>query len=351
MSPDWKNALYYGDNLDVLRRHVRSESVDLVYLDPPFNSNQDYNVLFAERSGKRAAAQIKAFEDTWRWDQAAAAAFQEVVESGGKVSQVMQGFLISLDPSDLLAYLSMMAPRLVELRRVLKPSGSLYLHCDPSASHYLKQLMDAIFGPGNFRNEIVWKRTFAHGGARRFGPVHDVLLFYSRSDAYRWQSIHVEYSESYVRDFFRFQDPDGRRYRSTILTGSGVRRGASGQPWRGIDPTASGRHWAIPGYVRDLLGDPPPRDTQEALDRLDEIGRVLWPDKPGGAHRSSSTSMTCLEPPYRTSGRIFLRSPPRRRNGLATQPRSRKRCSSGSSLRAARRATWYSIPSVAARRP
>lgn len=276
------NLLYYGDNLDVLRRHVPAESVDLVYLDPPFKSNQDYNVLFAEQSGKRAAAQIKAFEDTWRWDQAAAAAFQEVVERGGKVSQVMQGFLISLDPSDLLAYLSMMAPRLVELRRVLKPTGSLYLHCDPAASHYLKQLMDAIFGPTFFRNEIVWKRTFAHGGAKRFGPVHDTLLFFTRSDSYTWVPQHTIYTESYIENFFKYEDPDGRRYRSTILTGSGTRKGGSGMPWRGIDPTASGRHWAIPGYVRDLLGDPPPKDSQEALDRLDYIGRVLWPDKAGG---------------------------------------------------------------------
>jgi site-specific DNA-methyltransferase (adenine-specific) len=131
------NRLYYGDNLDVLRRHVEDESVDLVYLDPPFNSNASYNVLFAEKDGRQAASQIKAFEDTWEWDEGAARAFDEVVEQGGNVSQAMQSFRSFLGETDLLAYLAMMAPRLVELRRVLKSTGSLYLHCDSTASHYL----------------------------------------------------------------------------------------------------------------------------------------------------------------------------------------------------------------------
>jgi site-specific DNA-methyltransferase (adenine-specific) len=131
---------YYGDNLDILRRYIKNDSVDLVYLDPPFKSNQDYNVLFAEQGGSRSAAQIKAFEDTWHWDQEAAQSFHEVVEAGGKVSLAMQPFRTLLGESDMLAYLAMMAPRLVELRRVLKPTGSLYLHCDPTASHYLKLL-------------------------------------------------------------------------------------------------------------------------------------------------------------------------------------------------------------------
>src|SRR5208283_498180 len=154
------NTLYYGDNLDILRRYVRDETIDLVYLDPPFKSNQDYNVLFAEQNGTRSAAQIKAFEDTWRWDEESARTYQETVETGPEdVSKVMQAFRTFLGENDMLAYLSMMAPRLVELRRVLKPTGSIYLHCDPTASHYLKMLMDAIFHPGNFRNELIWKRT------------------------------------------------------------------------------------------------------------------------------------------------------------------------------------------------
>jgi site-specific DNA-methyltransferase (adenine-specific) len=160
------NQLFFGDNLDVLRQHIKDDSVDLVYLDPPFKSNQDYNVLFREQDGTRSAAQIKAFHDTWRWDQAALVAFQQVVERGGKVSQAMQAFETCLGGSDMLAYLSMMAPRLMELRRVLKPTGSIYLHCDPTASHYLKMLMDAVFSPQNFRNEIIWKRTNIHSDAK-----------------------------------------------------------------------------------------------------------------------------------------------------------------------------------------
>ena len=150
------NVLYYGNNLDVLRRHVRDESVDLVYLDPPFNSNANYNVLFAEHDGTRAAAQIQAFGDTWEWNEESAAAYQETVEQGGEVAKALLAFRTLLGTSDMLAYLSMMAPRLVEFRRALAPTGSLFLHCDPTASHYLKLLLDAVFGPGSFRNEIIW---------------------------------------------------------------------------------------------------------------------------------------------------------------------------------------------------
>ena len=145
MSEPPGNVLYYGDNLDVLRRHVNDESVDLVYLDPPFNSNANYNVLFGHADGTRAAAQIKAFDDTWRWDQAAAESFQETVIAGGTVASALAAFQTLLGPSTMLAYLSMMAPRLVELHRVLKPTGALYLHCDPTASHYLKLLLDSVF--------------------------------------------------------------------------------------------------------------------------------------------------------------------------------------------------------------
>jgi site-specific DNA-methyltransferase (adenine-specific) len=150
------NFLFYGDNLDVLRRYVKDETVDLVYLDPPFNSNASYNVLFGHADGSRAAAQIKAFEDTWRWDQAAAADFETTVQTGGPVAQALVAFQKLLGDSNMLAYLSMMAPRLQELHRVLKPTGTLYLHCDPTASHYLKLLMDATFGKQNFLNEIIW---------------------------------------------------------------------------------------------------------------------------------------------------------------------------------------------------
>ena len=155
-APKASNHLYYGDNLDILGRYIGDESVDLVYLDPPFNSDANYNVLFAEQNGNRAAAQIKAFGDTWRWDQSSAASFQSVVEGGGNVATAMLAMRTFLGDNDVLAYLSMMAPRLVELRRVMKPTATIYLHCYPTASHYLKLLMDAVFGPKMFINEIAW---------------------------------------------------------------------------------------------------------------------------------------------------------------------------------------------------
>jgi DNA modification methylase len=175
------NILYYGDNLEVLRRYIKDETVDLIYLDPPFKSDQDYNVLFAERNGTDSAAQVKAFEDTWKWDRAAARSFTEVVEAGGKVSKVMQAFWTFLGGSDMLAYLAMMAPRLVELRRVLKPTGSIYLHCDPTASAHLRLLMDAVFGPEFFRNDIIWHYTGWNKKLKEhFERRSDNLLFYGK---------------------------------------------------------------------------------------------------------------------------------------------------------------------------
>jgi site-specific DNA-methyltransferase (adenine-specific) len=261
------NNLYYGDNLDVLRRYVKDESVDLIYLDPPFKSNQDYNVLFAEKSGTKAAAQIKAFEDTWEWDEVAAAAFEEIVEKGGRVAQVMLAFRTFLEQTDMLAYLSMMAPRLVELRRVMKPTASIYLHCDPTASHYLKMLMDAVFGPQQFRNEIIWKRTSAHSSAKRYGPVHDVILFFGRSDAPVWNAQYQPHDPDYLASHYRNRSKDGRAYTLSDLTAAGVRHGSSGKPWKGFDPTDKGNHWKF---------------TVETLDKLNTSGRIYWPDKKGG---------------------------------------------------------------------
>lgn len=193
------NQLYYGENLEVLRQHIKDESIDLVYLDPLFNSHQDYNGLFAEQDGTQSAAQIKAFEDTWWWDQVAAQAYQSVVEHGGKHSQAIQAFRILLGESDMLTYLCMMAPRLVDLRRVLKQTGSIYLHCDPTASHYLKMLMDAVFGPLYFRNEIIWKHTSSHNDASRYADVHDCLLYYARSKVVVWNAQYLPHDEHYVR--------------------------------------------------------------------------------------------------------------------------------------------------------
>ena len=275
-----KNRLYYGDNLDVLPRYVADEIVDLVYLDPPFKSDHNYNVLFKEQNGAQAASQIQAFEDTWRWDENAARAYQETVEAGGKLSQTLQAFRNLVGESDMLAYLSMMAPRLQELRRVLKPTGSIYLHCDPTASHYLKLLMDAVFGPENLRNEIVWKRTSAHSGSKRWGPVHDVILFYAKSSAFVWYPVFQQYTTEYVDGFYRFTDEKGR-FRFGDLTGAGTRKGTSGEPWRGVNPTDTGRHWAVPNKVLlEIFGNESQSWTvQRKLEALDEQGLIYWPPK------------------------------------------------------------------------
>lgn len=282
------NALYFGDNLEWLRdrSHFPDGFVDLIYLDPPFNSNANYSKIFSEPGGAQSQAQIRAFDDTWDWEGSSSGEALAQIAKAGETDVASfvewvaaRGNGVS---KGMAAYLAMMAIRLIEIRRVLKPTGSIYLHCDPTASHYLKLLMDTVFGGECFRNEVIWKRTHAHSGGRRYGAVHDVLLFYSNSNVYTWNTQHVGYSQEYVEGFFRFAEPDGRRYRATILTGSGRRTGSSGKPWRGIDPNESGRHWAIPGYARALLGDDPLPNVQSALDRLDAIGRILWPAKPGG---------------------------------------------------------------------
>ncbi len=204
-----ENVLYYGDNLDILRRYIKDETIDLIYLDPPFKSNQDYNVLFAEQNGARSKAQIRAFKDTWRWDQGVARLYEEIVEAGDNVSQAIQAFWTLLSGKDMMAYLVMMAPRLVELRRILKPTGSIYLHCDPTASHYLKLLMDAVFGPKKMRNEIIW--GYRTGGVSKniFARKHDTILFYTKSERYTfntqyyksWQMKKYNYSEKYPEYF------------------------------------------------------------------------------------------------------------------------------------------------------
>ncbi len=279
------NQLFYGDNLAVLRDHIPSQSVDLIYLDPPFNSRQDYNVLFAEKDGARSASQITAFTDTWEWNEESSLAYEQVVEAGGRVAEAMRAFRTLLGGTDMLAYLAMMAPRLVELRRVLKESGSIYLHCDPTASHYLKLLMDAVFGPTFFLNEITWKRTFAHGSSKRCGPVHDIILFFSKSDSFNWTDLRIQHAEGYVEKHFRqIDEKTGKRFAAITLTGSGVRHGESGLPWKGVDPTRVKRHWALPGEILAELGIVD-GTVQERLDALDENGYVYWPSKEDGTPR------------------------------------------------------------------
>ena len=211
------NALFYGDNLAVLREHVAGESVDLVYLDPPFNSNASYNVLFREKTGEESPAQIRAFTDTWEWTQETELTFEQDIIGNpavpAAVKDMITAFRQFIGRNAMMAYLVMMAPRLVELRRVLKPTGSIYLHCDPTASHYLKLLMDAVFGATNFRNEVIWRRANAHNDPKRFGRISDSILYYVKSASATWITQHTPYKEEYYESHFS-QDDDGRYYRT-----------------------------------------------------------------------------------------------------------------------------------------
>jgi len=258
------NTLYYGDNLDILRRYVADESVDLVYLDPPFNSNANYNVLFKEHSGEQAASQIRAFEDTWTWSMEAELALEAMIVEGGQVSVAMQSFRKLLGTSNMMAYLSMMAPRLVELRRVLKPTGSIYLHCDPTASHYLKLLMDAVFGAERFRNEVVWKRSFGHGDSRKnMGRSHDVLLYYTKSNTYTLNRFFHAHDQKYLDTFFRFTDERGV-YKRENLNSPSPRPNLT-YPYKGYDPPEMG--WRV---------------NLERMQQLDAEGRLYFPPKKAG---------------------------------------------------------------------
>ena len=178
------NQLYFGDNLDILREHIKDESVDLIYLDPPFNSKRDYNLLFKSPKGHDSYAQITAFEDSWHWGEQAEREFSEILrQPNTDVAEMMRALRQFLGENDMMAYLTMMANRLLELHRVLKPTGSLYLHCDPTASHYLKIVLDGVFGKENYRNEIVWHYTGRRmKGTKRFNSKHDTILFYAKSE-------------------------------------------------------------------------------------------------------------------------------------------------------------------------
>ena len=275
--PYMPGSLYYGDNLGVLREHVRDESVDLVYLDPPFNSNATYNVLFKAPSGQQSRAQIEAFEDTWHWGTEAESAFLDVLRNPRypDVGQMLDSMRRFLRENDMMAYLAMMAARMIELHRVLKPTGSLYLHCDPTASHYLKVLLDAVFGPENFRSEIVWRRSSSHNSTtRQYGPVHDTILFYARDAGHRIRPVITPHLKSYISGEFRYSDGRGL-YRLNEITGPGTRLGDSGKPWRGYDPTPRQRHWAISDSLKQLLPNMGAGLTiQEQLEALDKLGEL-----------------------------------------------------------------------------
>ena len=257
------NTLYYGDNLQVLREHIPDESVDLVYLDPPFNSNASYNVLFREKSGEDSPAQIKAFTDTWEWTLETERTFeQDIILHPGTpvaVKDMITAFRQFIGQNAMLAYLVMMTPRLVELRRVLKPTGSLYLHCDPTASHYLKILLDTVFGNENYRSEITWKRTSAHNDSRRFGQVKDTILFYSKTNSRTWNPVSVPHDDTYVSNFYRHEDSRGRyRLHEIIRTASMGPRPNLTYEYKDYTP-----EW---GW----------RMERDKLEALDKDGRLVW---------------------------------------------------------------------------
>lgn len=270
MPAKWKNKLYYGDNLVILREQIPDESVDLVYLDPPFNSNATYNVLFRAPTGEASQAQFEAFGDTWHWNETAERAFDEVLTSGNTdASEMLRALRIFLKENDMMAYLAMMAVRLLELHRVLKPTGSLYLHCDPTASHYLKVLLDAIFGKTNYLSEIVWRRTNARGTKGKWPRLHDTLLFYSKSKSFYFSRQMIK-GDSAKTPHTLITGQDGRKYQTYELTGPGrTQDGESGDPWRGFDPNKYGRHWG---------------NSHRQMDEWDKEGLIHWP-KDGGFPR------------------------------------------------------------------
>jgi DNA modification methylase len=257
-----ENTLYFGDNLQILRDNIRDESVDLIYLDPPFNSKRDYNLLFKSPKGHESDAQITAFEDSWHWGDQAEREFDELVHSPNTaVSEMMQALRHFLGENDMMAYLTMMANRLLELHRVLKPIGSLYLHCDPTASHYLKVVLDGVFGKTSFQNEITWKRSSAHSdagqGARHFGRITDTIFFYNKSDdASTWHPLYRDYDEKYVERDYRRVDPDGRRYRLDNIQGPGGEK--KGNPF--YEVMGVSRYW---------------RYSKEKMQALIDAGRII----------------------------------------------------------------------------
>ena len=274
-------TLVRSDNLDIMRT-LPDDSIDLIATDPPFNSKRDYFIPYRDESGQAPDTLIKAFSDTWTWGPTAEEAYDHLIrETGGQTGDTIQGLQNFLNQTPMMAYLVMMAVRIVEMHRILKPTGSLYLHCDSSASHYLKIILDAIFSPTNFKNELIWKRTSAHNIGGRYGRVHDTILFYGKSPKSLWNPVYTDHDPEYLEKFYRYEDERGR-YRIGDLTGAGVRRGESGTPWRDVDPNDAGRHWRTPptdAWPEDVV---PPKNyadlsVQKRLDFLDANGLIYWP--------------------------------------------------------------------------
>ena len=252
-------TLYYGDNLQVMREHLKDESVDLIYLDPPFNSKRDYNLLFKSPKGEAADASITAFEDSWHWGVQAEGEFKELLhQANTDVAQLMQALRSFLGENDMMAYLTMMANRLLEMHRVLKPTGSLYLHCDPTASHYLKVVLDGVFGKENFLADIIWKRTTTHSDAKRWSPDADNILVYKRSDAFTFHAVYTENDPEYREKEFRYREADGRAYALGDIASPNPRPNLM-YTWKGHEPPAKG--W---------------RFSKETMEALDKKGRIFY---------------------------------------------------------------------------
>jgi DNA modification methylase len=309
-APAMPNKLYYGDNLDILRSraYFPDACVDLIYLDPPFNSSRSYNVLFKDESGRDSDAQIVAFEDTWHWGRTAAETYQQLIHnSPDRVARVMEAMRTMVGENQMMAYLVMMAVRLVELHRVLKATGSLYLHCDPTASHYLKIILDAIFGPENFRNEIIWKRTSAHSdskqGALHMGRIHDVILYYTKTDLATRNEVFQPYDEDYTDSSYRHLDTDGRRYGLYDITGpGGAAKGNPQYEFLGVT-----RYWRFSKekmqslYEQGRIVQGKPGSVPRYKRFLDEMPGVplqdLWDDvKPVGAHAKEKLGYPTQKP-------------------------------------------------------
>jgi site-specific DNA-methyltransferase (adenine-specific) len=261
-----QNTLFYGDNLPIMREYLSDESVDLIYLDPPFNSNRSYNVLFKEESGAENEAQIEAFDDTWHWNAGTERAYHELIQNSPTRVCVMLGALREfIGANQMMAYLVMMAARLVELHRVLKPTGSIYLHCDPTASHYLKIVLDTIFGNGSFQNEIYWKRKYGRPGPiNRFGTACDIIFYYVKSSSYTFNPQYIENDPAYIEAKFTFFDEDGRRYRIDNLASPNPRPNLTYE-YKGYKPPEKG--WAI---------------SKEKMELWDKQGRLHFPKNPNG---------------------------------------------------------------------
>ena len=258
------NVLYFGDNLEILRKYIPDNSIDLIYLDPPFNSKKDYNILFKENGGVESEAQIKAFTDTWHWTQKAEDTYHEIVTKGPlKVGKLIGALHDSIGNNDVMAYLVMMTIRLVELHRVLKPTGSLYLHCDPTASHYLKLVLDQVFGANNFQNEIVWRYRRWPSKQRAFQRMHDVILCYvkTRNASRKWNQLYEELSPSSIRQW-------KGRLRVDVTSDKGTRHSEIGEKASpGVPMSDVWEISQITAPYKEYLG----YQTQKPLDLLERI--------------------------------------------------------------------------------